>query len=118
MAQFDWSMLHNALAFQNMQRILQFRARPDLASNKYKSLKSGKPSYLYPSESVQDGNKAKSMAAPLLAVNSLLPSQSLFNEIQSIHETGFFHELDSFFKETPATVPTQVCKRVCQPWRV
>lgn len=59
MAQFDWSMLHNALAFQNMQRILQFRARPDLASNKYKSLKSGKPSYLYPSESVQDGNKAK-----------------------------------------------------------
>ena len=34
---------------------------------------------------------------PLLTLNSLLPSQSLFNEIQSIHETGFFHELDSFF---------------------
>lgn len=41
MAQFDWSVLHNALAFQNMQRILQFRASPDRASNKYKSLKSG-----------------------------------------------------------------------------
>ena len=37
------------------------------------------------------------MAVPLLTLNSLLPSQSLFNEIQSIHETGFFHELDSFF---------------------
>lgn len=32
------------------------------------------------------------MAASLLAVNSLLPSQSIFTEIQSIHETGFFHE--------------------------
>ena len=32
------------------------------------------------------------MAASLLAVNSLLPSQSIFTEIQSIHDTGFFHE--------------------------
>ena len=36
------------------------------------------------------------MAVPLLTINSLLPSQSLFNEIQSVHETGFFHELDSY----------------------
>ena len=35
------------------------------------------------------------MAASLLAVSSLLPSQSIFNEIQSIHETGFFHEIQS-----------------------
>lgn len=40
------------------------------------------------------------MAATALAVNSsLLPSQSIFNEIQSIHETGFFHEIESFAKE-------------------
>ena len=51
------------------------------------------------------------MAAPLLTINSLLPSQSLFNEIQSVHETGFFHELDSFFcckDGNFATAPTQV----------
>ena len=54
------------------------------------------------------------MAAPLLTLNSLLPSQSLFNEIQSIHETGFFHELDSFFvckDGNSATTPTQVNSR-------
>jgi len=33
------------------------------------------------------------MATSLLTVSSLLPSQSIFNEIQSIHETGFFQEL-------------------------
>ena len=53
------------------------------------------------------------MAVPLLTLNSLLPSQSLFNEIQSIHETGFFHELDSFFccKDgvPPPPASTQVC---------
>ena len=43
------------------------------------------------------------MAATALAVNSsLLPSQSIFNEIQSIHETGFFHEIESFAKEEAA----------------
>ena len=48
------------------------------------------------------------MAVPLLTLNSLLPSQSLFNEIQSIHETGFFHELDSFFccKDGIAAAPS------------
>ena len=46
------------------------------------------------------------MAAAALAVNSsLLPSQSIFNEIQSIHETGFFHEIESFVKEeAPGTL--------------
>lgn len=41
------------------------------------------------------------MTASLLAVknNSLLPSQSIFNEIQSIHDTGFFHEIESMSKE-------------------
>ena len=51
------------------------------------------------------------MAAPLLTLNSLLPSQSLFNEIQSIHETGFFHELDSYFickDGNTANTPAQV----------
>ena len=37
------------------------------------------------------------MTASLLAVknNSLLPSQSILNEIQSIHDTGLFHEIES-----------------------
>ena len=56
--------------------------------------------------------ESEAMAVPLLTLNSLLPSQSLFNEIQSIHETGFFHELDSFFccrDGVPATLSsTQV----------
>lgn len=41
------------------------------------------------------------MAASLLTVKntSLLPSQSIFNEIQSIHDTGFFHEIESISKE-------------------
>lgn len=41
------------------------------------------------------------MAASMLAVknSSLLPSQSIFNEIQSIHDTGFFHEIESISKE-------------------
>ncbi len=40
-------------------------------------------------------------ASLLLAVknNSLLPSQSIFNEIQSIHETGFFHEIETISRE-------------------
>lgn len=41
------------------------------------------------------------MAASLLAVSSLLPSQSIFNEIQSIHETGFFHEMQSIGEVDP-----------------
>lgn len=51
------------------------------------------------------------MATPLLTLNSLLPSQSLFNEVQSIHDTGFLHELDSFFcckDAISAPNPTQV----------
>lgn len=54
------------------------------------------------------------MAVPVLTLNSLLPSQSLFNEIQSIHDTGFFHELDSFLcckDGLSVTAPTQV--RIC-----
>ena len=51
------------------------------------------------------------MAGTLLAINSLLPSQSLFNEIQSVHETGFFHELDTLFKDNTAAIPAQVSKR-------
>lgn len=41
------------------------------------------------------------MAASLLAVknSSLLPSQSIFNEVQSIHDTGFFHEMETMSKE-------------------
>lgn len=41
------------------------------------------------------------MTASLLTVksNSLLPSQSIFNEIQSIHDTGFFHEIESMSKD-------------------
>ena len=40
------------------------------------------------------------MAASALAVNnSLLPSQSIFTEVQSIHDTGFFHEFESIMKE-------------------
>ncbi len=31
--------------------------------------------------------------------SSLLPSQSIFNEIQSIHDTGFFHEIESLSRE-------------------
>ena len=54
------------------------------------------------------------MAGSLLAINSLLPSQSLFNEIQSVHETGFFHELDTLFKDNTASIPVQVSRRdVC-----
>jgi len=47
-------------------------------------------------------NFALEMTASLLAVknNSLLPSQSIFNEIQSIHDTGFFHEMESGGKES------------------
>ena len=41
------------------------------------------------------------MTASLLAVknNSLLPSQSIFNEIKSIHDTGLFHEIESGGKD-------------------
>ena len=43
------------------------------------------------------------MTASLLAVknNSLLPSQSIFNEIKSIHDhdTGFFHEIEAEGKD-------------------
>lgn len=60
---------------------------------------------------LEENKLTEAMAAPLLTLNSLLPSQSLFNEIQSIHETGFFHELDSYFickdgntSNTPAQV--------------
>lgn len=45
--------------------------------------------------------ESKEMAATTLTVSngSLLPSQSIFNEIQSIHDTGFFHEIESFPKD-------------------
>ena len=53
------------------------------------------------------------MTASLLAVkgNSLLPSQSIFNEIQSIHDTGFFHEIESISKECGGL--NLVSKRSC-----
>ncbi len=46
------------------------------------------------------------MAASLLAMktSSLLPSQSIFNEIQSIHDTGFFHEMESGAKDCGVAV--------------
>ena len=53
------------------------------------------------------------MAASTVAVtnqNSLLPSQSIFNEIQSIHETGFFHEIEFLVREEAAANSyTTVC---------
>lgn len=53
------------------------------------------------------------MAASLLAVktNSLLPSQSIFNEIQSIHDTGFFHEMESGAKECGVTIVSIIIKK-------
>lgn len=41
------------------------------------------------------------MAASMLTVSSLLPSQSIFNEIQSIHETGFFQEIQAIGEIEP-----------------
>lgn len=51
------------------------------------------------------------MTASLLTVksNSLLPSQSIFNEIQSIHDTGFFHEIESMSKECGLNLVCLLC---------
>ena len=49
------------------------------------------------------------MAASTLAVNSsLLPSQSIFTEVQSIHDTGFFQEIETLLKETAQPSPSPV----------
>ena len=46
-------------------------------------------------------NLCYKITASLLAVknNSLLPSQSIFNEIKSIYDTGLFHEIEAEGKD-------------------
>ena len=50
------------------------------------------------------------MTASLLAVknDSFLPSQSIFNEIQSIHDTGLFHEIESGGKDCGVVLEVQL----------
>ena len=50
------------------------------------------------------------MTASLLSVknNSFLPSQSIFNEIQSIHDTGLFHEIESGGKDCGVVLVSSV----------
>ena len=50
------------------------------------------------------------MTASLLAVknNPFLPSQSIFNEIQSIHDTGLFHEIESGGKDCGVVLVSSV----------
>ena len=50
------------------------------------------------------------MTASLHAVknNSFLPSQSIFNEIQSIHDTGLFHEIESGGKDCGVVLVSSV----------
>ena len=50
------------------------------------------------------------MAASLLAVknNSLQLSQSIFNEIQSIHDTGLFNEIESGGKYCGVVLVTSI----------
>ena len=50
------------------------------------------------------------MTASLLAVknNSFLPPQSIFNEIQSIHDTGLYHEIESGGKDCGVVLVSSV----------
>ena len=50
------------------------------------------------------------MTASLLVVknNFFLPSRSIFNEIQSIHNTGLFHEIESGGKDCGVVLVSSV----------
>lgn len=82
-------------------------ALPDLLTASLENLNKSTP------DCAKLHGSGSSMAASALAVNSsLLPSQSIFMEVQSIHDTGFFQEIESILKEStqhPASSVRDAC---------